>query len=189
MMAQNDDEPANPRPGRSQVGRWLRIAVIGRNPKLTLARIVVLVVTCVIVFKFILLPIKVDGISMSPTYKDGSIRFINRLAYLQHEPRRGDVVGIRLGGTNVLYRTPSVMYMKRIVGLPGETVNFANGQLFINGTALDEPYMNGPCDWNSSPATVGSNEYFVVGDNRSMPREYHFHGRVGKDHIVGKVLY
>ncbi len=173
----------------AQMPNWLRVAALGRNPKVTLARIVVLVVTCFVVFKFILLLIRVDGISMFPAYKDKSVHFINRLAYLRREPRRGDVVGIRLGGTNALYRTPSVMYMKRIVGLPGETLVFVSGQLLINGTALDEPYVNGPCDWYSGQIKVGSNQYFVVGDNRSMAWEYHYKGKVEKEQIVGKVLF
>jgi len=189
MTAQRDDGPINPQPGRSRMGHWFRITVIGRNPKVTLARIVVLIVTCFVVFKFILLPIRVDGISMLPAYKDKSVHFINRLAYLRHEARRGDVVGIRVGGTNVLYRVPSMIYMKRIVGLPGETLAYASGHLLINGAALDEPYVIAPCDWNSAPITVGSNQYFVVGDNRSMPQAYHSHGKVEKEQIVGKVLF
>ncbi|MGD0813745.1 MAG: signal peptidase I [Verrucomicrobiota bacterium] len=188
-MAMINQDPSAPRPGQAGMGRWLRIAVFGRNPKRTLARIVILVVTCVVVFKFVLLPIRVDGISMQPAYKDRSVNFINRLAYRRHEPRRGDVVGIMVGGTNNPYRTPRVMYMKRVVGLPGETVAFADGQLLINGVPLDEPYVNGPCDWNSAPVTVGSNEYFVVGDNRSMPQELHVQGKAEKQQIVGKVLY
>jgi signal peptidase I len=182
------DQPTT-RPGRARLGRWLRIAVIGRNPKITLARIVILVVTCVVVFKFVLLPIRVEGVSMLPAYKDKSVNFVNRLAYLRHGPRRGDVVGLRLGGTNVIYRAPGVMYMKRIVGLPGETVAFADGDLLINGTALDEPYVKGPCDWNCAPVTVGPNQYFVMGDNRSMPQDYHVFGKANKEQIVGKVLF
>jgi len=184
-----DPDQINARPARSRVGGWLRIAVIGRNPNVTLARIVILVVTCVVVFKFVLLPIRVEGVSMFPAYKNKSVHFVNRLAYLRHEPRRGDVVGLRLGGTNVLFHTPGIMYMKRIVGLPGETVAFADGQLLVDGTALDEPYVKGPCDWNRAPVTVGTNQYFVVGDNRSMPRDYHVFGKAEKEQIVGKVLF
>ena len=77
--------------------RWLRIVLIGRNPKVTLARLAVLVVTCFIIFKFILLHIQVEGISMLPTYPDRSKHFVNRFAYLWQEPQRGDVVGIRPG--------------------------------------------------------------------------------------------
>ena len=182
------DQP-NARPGRSRLGGWLRIALIGRRPKVTLARIVILVVTCIVVFKFVLLPIRVEGESMLPAYKDRSVNFVNRLAYWRHEPRRGDVVGLLLGGTNVFYRAPGVMYMKRIVGLPGETVAFAGGHLLINGTPLDEPYVKGPCDWNRAPVMVGPGQYFVVGDNRSMPRDYHVFGKAQREQIVGKVLF
>ena len=128
--------------------RWVRIAVIGRNPKVTLVRVAVLIVTCFIVFKFILLPIRVEGISMLPNYKDHSWNFVNRLAYLWHEPQRGDVVGSgfhaptprRHSSGRQLAETPHVMYLKRIIGLPGETVAFEDGRVLINGEVLDEPY-------------------------------------------------
>ena len=180
MPAQNPVASLNGR-GQSQVPRWLRIVVIGRNPKVTLARAVVLAVLCVVVFKFILLHIRVEGISMLPTYQDGSAHFVNRLAYLWHEPRRGDVVSIRLAGVHL-------MYLKRIIGLPGETVAFVNGQVLINGEVLDEPYEKLPCDWNLPPEKLGPDEYFVVGDNRSMPPENHTFGKVERDRIVGKAI-
>src|SRR5690349_225164 len=111
---------------------WVRTVVIGRNPKRTLVRIVVMVATCFIVAKFVLLPIRVEGVSMLPTYKTRGVNFINRLAFTFHEPRRGDVVAVRLAGEHV-------MFLKRIVGLPGESVAFHGGQLVINGQAIEEP--------------------------------------------------
>jgi signal peptidase I len=161
--------------------RWVRIAVIGHNPKVTLMRVAVLIVTCFIVVKFILLPIRVEGISMLPTYKDRSVNFVNQLAYLWHEPRRGDVVSIALAG-------PHVMYLKRIIGLPGETVAFENGRVLINGEVLDEAYEKTPCDWNRPPVKLGPDEYFVVGDNRTMPQEFHQFGETPRYRIVGKLL-
>ena len=155
--------------------------VIGRNPRVTLVRVAVLIVTCFVVFKFILLPARIEGISMLPTYQDRSVNFVNRLAYRWHEPRRGDVVGIRLAG-------PHVMYMKRIIGLPGETVAFAGGRVLINGEVLDEPYEKTPCDWNCPPVKLGPDEYFVVGDNRTMPWEDHVFGRAQRSQIVGKAI-
>jgi signal peptidase I len=188
-MEQQNRDQINAQPGRSPIGGWVRIAAIGRNPKITLARIVILSVVCVVVFKFVLLPIRIDGISMLPTYKDKSMNFINRLAYWRHEPQRGDVVGIRLAGPNNPYRAPGVMFMKRIVGMPGETLAFAHGQLLINGTVLDEPYVKSAYDWNSDPVAIGPRQYYVVGDNRSMPKENHEQGRAERDQIVGKVLF
>jgi signal peptidase I len=175
MTAQN--QVANSKPRLS----WIHVIAIGRNPRNTFIRIVVLVAVCFIVFNFILLPIRVTGISMLPAYKDRSINFVNRLAYLRHEPRRGDVVNIRYAG---IHR----MLMKRIVGLPGETIAFEGGQMFINGKPLDEPYEKSPCDWNRPPVKLDANEYFVVGDNRTMPMEDHWFGKVLRERIVGKVL-
>lgn len=160
---------------------WLRVLAVGRRPKATLVRIAVLVVTCFVTFKFILLPIRVEGISMQPTYHSGEIDCVNRLAYLRHEPQRGDIVSVRLAGT-------SVMYLKRIIGLPGETVAFHGGRLFINGQPLDEPYVKFPCDWEHEPIQCGPDQYYVVGDNRSMPFELHEQGRADRGRIIGKIL-
>jgi signal peptidase I len=120
---------------------------------------------------------------MLPAYKDRSVNFVNRLAYLRHEPRRADVVSIRLAGIHV-------MYMKRIIGLPGETVSFRDGRVLINGEILDEPYENEKwkSDWNLPEFKIGANEYFVVGDNRTMPPEDHWIAVIGRERIVGKVL-
>ena len=168
-------------PGQSPFPRWLRIAVIGRNPKVTLIRAAILAVVCVLGYHFTVLRIRVEGISMMPTYQDGTKHFVNRVAYLFHEPRRGDVVSIRLAGVHL-------MYLKRIIGLPGETVAFVNGQVLINGEVLDEPYEKLPWDWNRPPEKLGPNEYFVVGDNRSMFMQDHTFGKVERNRIVGKAI-
>jgi signal peptidase I len=181
MMAQNQAGQSNARLKQPRLPRWVRIVLIGRNPKVTLVRVAVLIVTSFVVFKFILLPIRVEGISMLPTYKDRSWNLVNRFTYLRHEPQRGDVVSIRLAG-------PHVMYMKRIIGLPGETVAFANGRVLINGEVLDEPYEKSPCDWNCPPVKLGPDEYFVVGDNRTMPWQFHRFGATSRYRIVGKLL-
>jgi signal peptidase I len=169
--------------GREQrwLPRWIRIVVIGRNPKATLVRVAVLIVISYVVFQYILLPIRVEGISMLPTYQDRSVNFVNRIAYLRHEPQRGDVISIRLAG---IHR----MFLKRIIGLPGETVAFENGRVLINGEVLEEPYHKTACDWNYPPVKLGPDEYFAVGDNRTMPWQLHKMGRVNRDHIVGKAI-
>jgi signal peptidase I len=160
---------------------WLQRVVIGRNPYFTLVRVAILVVTCFIVFKFILIPIRVEGVSMLPTYKGGRINFVNRLAYAFHEPERGDVVAIRLAG-------PSIMYMKRIIGKPGETIAFHDGHTYINGQPLEEPYVKTEWSWEQAPRTLADDEYYFVGDNRSMPMQDHEQGRAHRNRIVGKVL-
>jgi signal peptidase I len=161
---------------------WLQRVLIGRNPRRTLVRIVVVAAVSVVVFKYVLVPIQVDGGSMLPTYRDRSVNFVNRLAYLLHEPRRGDVVAIGL------LAGEHVMLLKRIVGLPGETVAFHNGQLYINGNPVEEPYVKRTGDWERPPEQVGPDQYYVVGDNRDMAWEGHMQGRAPRDRILGKVI-
>jgi signal peptidase I len=173
--------------GSSAKPGWLQIVLIGRRPAVTLVRMAILAGLCVIIFKFILLPIRVEGISMEPTYHNHGINCVNRLAYWRHEPQRGDVVAIRFADPGH-FSTPSVMLMKRIIGLPGETVAFHEGQVYINGQLLDEPYLKTPCDWEHAPVQCGPDEYYVVGDNRTMPFENHLKVLAKREHIVGKVL-
>ena len=164
--------------------KWLRIIAIGRRPKVTLLRIAILVIAVLLLRTFVLLPIKISGASMMPNYPMTGINCINRLAYVWHEPHRGDVVAIRMAGEHI-------MFMKRIVGLPGETVEFIEGQLFINGEPFPEPYVKFPCYWDHPPNTprkLGQNEYFVVGDNRAMRPEDHTYGAAERARIVGKVM-
>jgi signal peptidase I len=167
------------------IQEWLLAIVIGRRPDRTLIRLGFLAgfaVVAFLIFSFVLYPVQITGPSMYPTYRNGHINFINRLAYLRHEPQRGDVVGIRFSGNHM-------MYVKRIVGMPGESIAFSGGAIYINGKKLDEPYLKFPSnDWESSPKQLGSNEYYVVGDNRSMPFEYHEKGATTRQRIIGKIL-
>lgn len=160
---------------------WLRTLIIGRNPRFTLIRASLLAVVAVVVFKFILLPIRITGGSMEPAYHDNRVNFINRLAYRSHGPRRGDVVAIRYAGNRV-------MLLKRVVGLPGEKVGFSGGRVTVSGRQLDEPYLKFPSDWAREPVQLGADEFFVVGDNRSMPIENHTFGIASRERIIGKVL-
>ena len=160
---------------------WLRIVTIGRNPKVTLVRAVILGILTVIVFKAAVLPVRVTGGSMLPTYRDGRVNFINRLAYRKHEPQRGDVVGVRFAG-------PSVMLLKRVVGLPGERIGFSRGHVTVNGKTLDEPYLLWPSNWEREPVELAPDEYFVVGDNRTMSITNHTFGITKRERILGKLM-
>lgn len=163
--------------------RWLQTIMFGRNPRWTFVRLTLLVLSVFVVFNFVLTPpIRVTGRSMLPTYHDGQINFLNRLAYLKHEPRRGDVVGVRYSGEHV-------MLLKRIVGLPGEEVSFDDGKILINGQPLEEPYLKLNGGWTHKPLHLGPNDYYVVGDNRSMAWDEHEHGAADRRRIVGKVLF
>lgn len=164
--------------------------MIGRNPKATLLRAAIWVAICVVIFKVVLVHVRVDGISMLPTYTDDSRHWVSRLAYFLHEPQRGDVVAIGERGENDARRllAPNLMFLKRIIGLPGETIAFAGGRVLVNGEILDEPYEKFPCNWDRPPVTLGADEYFVVGDNRSMAEQDHTFGICKRYQIVGKLV-
>jgi signal peptidase I len=163
--------------------RVVRVIVIGRDPRRTLIRAAVLAVVCYLVFKFfvfrqIILPVRIEGNSMFPTYHDRGRNFVNKLAYRRTEPQRGDVVGIRMSGEHV-------MLLKRIVGMPGETVAFSNGKLLINGEEIPEPYLNhhSPAP-DLDPVRLKPGEYYVIGDNRMLSER----GRIDRDRIVGRIV-
>jgi len=170
--------------GASRSAGWIRTVVVGRDPVWTLARIAVLVTLVFVVFKYVVLLRRIESTSMLPTLREGTVHVIHRLAYRgERSPARGDVVGIRTSGV-------TVMYVKRIVGLPGDTLEIRQGVVWINGEPLDEPYVRpGRRAWNRAPRSLGPREYFVIGDNRSMAQEQHEFGVIQAERIVGKVVW
>lgn len=162
----------------------LKRLLIGKQLKRTLIRAELLIVLSVAIFKFVLAPLRLQGESMQPTYQSGQLAVANRLSYLGSKPERGDVVAVRLRDSG-----RSVFLLKRIVGLPGETIGFENGQLIVDGVAREEPYLALESDWNRKAVSCAADEYFIVGDNRSMPISQHLFGRTKLSRIVGKVLF
>jgi signal peptidase I len=160
----------------------LRHLAIGRDPRRTLIRIGVLIVISFVTFGWLLTPVRVRGISMEPTYRDSSLKLVNRVIYRLRPPRRGDVVAIRLAG-------PNVLYVKRIIALPGERVSIVDGIVEVNGTPLVEGYVQKRAAWNYPEVTVGAREYFVIGDNRGMKITDHDFGRVDARRLLGMLLF
>ena len=126
-------------------------------------------------------PIKVQGQAMLPTLKDGEMilldRDIEKLA-------RGDIV--------IFYypEDPSASYIKRIVGLPGETIEFREGEVLINGNVFPEPYVDQTFNQSKRslmPVQLEPNNYFVVGDNRDNSSDSRIWGPLKRKFIYGKV--
>lgn len=145
-------------------------------------RVIVLAAIAFATFMWVLIPIRTEGPSMRPTYESGAFNVVNRLSYSIAKPARGDVVAIRLAG-------PSVVLVKRIVGLPGERIAFAKGTVLVNGEPLAEPYVRNRQPWDVAELTLAPHEYFVVGDNRGMSVGAHSFGAVDRARILGKVLF
>ena len=165
----------------TEVPLWQRL-IAGRRPKRALIRASIPVALAIILFPHVFLPVYIRGISMEPTYHDGKINMINRQAYRWSKPKRGDVVCIKASGIHL-------MYFKRIIGLPSETLSITNGTVYIDGRPLDEPYVRNRYPWEEPPRKLEADEYYLIGDNRGMPQEQHDKGVASADHIAGKALW
>ena len=140
---------------------------------------------------FIVQPVKVEGTSMLPRLHDGERIFVNKLIYYDEyrwapKIERGDIVVFWYPND------PSKSYIKRVIGLPGETVEVRAGTVYINGSILEEKYLD-PRE-NVSPASqapvqVKLNYYFVMGDNRDNSSDSRIWGLVPKKYIYGKALF
>lgn len=162
----------------------------------------------VILFRFFILqPFYIIGNSMLPDFENGEYLFINELSYHFTEPARGEVVVFRYPDAsckvfvedNKIIKTivqgPCTSYIKRVIGLPGETVIVNSGKVTIindenpNGFTLTEDYIEqGVTTLGNVNMTLGEDEYFVLGDNRepnasSDSREW---GPLNRDYIIGK---
>jgi len=160
----------------------IRRLVFGENPRRTLTRVIVLAAISFITFRWVLVPIRTEGSSMLPTYETSRLNLVNRLAYLGGRPARQDVVAIQMAG-------PHVLYVKRVIGLPGERVSVVDGTVNINGMPLVEPYVRHRRPWQVDEVTLGPSEYFVIGDNRGMAAGDHDFGRVDRSRILGRVVF
>ena len=147
-----------------------------------LIRVFGLTVFGLLFFSFICLPFRVKGRSMEPTYMNGEFNFCFRPRYLFSKPERQDVVVIRLAGEKV-------MLLKRVVALEGETVEFKNGRLWVNGEKIDETYIQRASEWKLPPRRVKKRHVYVVGDNRNVPMAIHRFGQTSINRIIGVPLW
>ncbi len=125
--------------------------------------------------------VRVENISMEPTLQEGQFILVNKLAYRLGDFQRGDIVIFHYP------RSPQEDYIKRVIGLPGDTVKIENGQVQVNGQVLDEPYIAAPPSYDSTWA-VPDDQIFVLGDNRNRSSDSHSWGFVPVDMVVGKAL-
>lgn len=125
--------------------------------------------------------VRVENISMIPTFQEGEMLFVNKLAYRFGSVERGDIVTFHYP------LDPKLSFIKRAIGLPGDVVEIGNGQVRVNGVVLNEPYIVTPVDY-SGKWTVPVNSLFVLGDNRPDSADSHVWGFVPYSDLVGKVL-
>ncbi|HET6317245.1 MAG TPA: signal peptidase I, partial [Chloroflexota bacterium] len=149
---------------------------------------------------------RVEGASMEPTLNTGQYLLINKASYFHVEgtPIDGLVPTTHQGGTDyifggpqrgdvVVFRAPTQPdkdFIKRVIGLPGDTILVKNGQVYVNGQSLDEPYIHFPATYtypfDGQPRTVPDGNYFVLGDNRPNSSDSHLGWFVPVDNLIGK---
>lgn len=139
-------------------------------------------VLIVLVGAFFIRALPVSGQSMEPNIDSDEYVLINISAYRFHPPQRGDIIAFHHDGM-----TPEV-YIKRIVGIPGDRIKVERGAVFVNGSPLQEPYVHFPDHRSFAQATVPSDSLYVLGDNRVVSDDSRFWGFVPDDQILGKAL-
>ena len=154
--------------------------------------IVVVVVALLVAFlvrTFVLAHFVVEGSSMHSTLETGDRVFVNKLSYRMHDPNRGDVV--------VLHEVTGASerdLIKRVIGLPGETIEMANCEVKIDGRTLQEPYLDpavvthSECGLDFPPVLVPEDHVFVMGDNRGGSQDSRSIGPIEEDDLVGRAF-
>ncbi len=149
--------------------------------------IVAALVIAIVIRTFVFQAFYIPSESMVPTLKVGDRVLVNKLSYKLHDPRRGDII---------VFKAPPAAetadikdLVKRLIGLPGDTIEGKDGRIYINGKALDEPYL--PKDVKSrtfGPEKVPPDSYFMLGDNRQFSKDSTFFGPIKRDQLIGRVF-
>ncbi len=155
----------------------------------------IVVISLVIIFPiryFLIQPFYVKGASMEPSFFENEYLIIDEISYRLHEPKRGDIVVFRYP------RNPQEYFIKRLIALPGEEIQFKDGNVIIyndkhpDGIVLNEPYLKpGVKTYGLTDEKIKleKNEYFMLGDNRNASKDSRRFGPVNKNFIIGKVLF
>lgn len=176
QKGQELDQDSGERPvvsnGKGGMRSWMRDMVVS-------------VVVSAFIIIFLYQPVRVEGTSMLPMLEDQDRLFINKMAYKIGEIHRGDVV---------VFRYPhdqTKSYIKRVIALPGDDLRIDHGQVYVNGSAVKEKYVPVRfADDRSQPGLViPENEYFVMGDHRSISSDSRDFGPVDRSLIYGKAAF
>ena len=142
---------------------------------------IIIIVVVLFIKAFIVTPIKVNGESMHPTLEEGDIMILNKTAYYFNEPKRFDIVVVDM---------PDEYLIKRVIGLPGEHIEYKDNTLYVDGKKVKENFKHGVTDdFNIEELdsyTIPENSYLVMGDNRENSLDSRELGFIREDQLLGK---
>lgn len=146
--------------------------------------IIIALIAALLLLNFVVLNATIPTESMHPTIEVNNRIFANRLAYLFSEPKRGDII---------VFKAPdeeNILYVKRVIGLPGETVEIKNTKVYINGNPIEEPYISVTMTGTYGPYKVPEGKYFMMGDNRNNSKDSRLwqNKYLDKNKIQGKAV-
>ncbi len=166
-----------------------KILILLKKTGILLAESALVVLLAWLIIRYALAKTVMVGDSMAKTLNDKDVILINRLSYLRSEPKRNDVIVFNQGSNEHSYNN-----VKRVIGVPGDTVEIINGRVYINGEKFEEAIdteemkVSGLAD---SPIELQENEFFVLGDNRNSSEDSRFSniGSVVRGDIIGKAFF
>lgn len=165
-------------------------------------QILLLALLMVMLIRNVVQNYRIEGLSMEPNFHDGQFLIVNRYAYCPgihleipiintelyektwctRQPRRGDVIIFEYP------RDPSRDFIKRVIGLPGETIEIRDGKVYVDNQLVPEPFGPNPGSYNAGPIVVGPDEVYVMGDNRNNSSDSHMWGPLPQGLIIGRAL-
>ena len=148
-----------------------------------LESVAIAVVLAVIIRVFLFQPFFIPSESMAPTLTEGDRIIVSKIHYRLGSPKRGEIVVFKYPVN------PEKDFIKRVIGLPGETLEIRESKLYINGEFVEQPFLPPGLSYGSyGPVTIPQGQYFMMGDNRNNSEDSRFWGMLPKENVIGKTL-